>query len=1408
MPSITPFMKSFALSLLLVPAGLILAADLVPYGSTWRYLDDGSDQGTAWREQAFVDSSWAQGAAQFGYGDGDEATTVASSRITYYFRHEFSVTDASAITSATLEVLYDDGAIVYLNGTEIHRTSLLPASGEVAFDVDTSGFSPDNSVDAGISVAPALFVDGVNLLAVEIHNDSATSSDISFDLRLEATLGGGGSQATVTFREGVGGYSGTADATIRSAAAATNYGSAPDLLVDGDDGSPGAQPNQALLRFDSIFGSGSGQIPIGATIDNATLTYTVFNRGGADMSIYALAAGATWDEGTVTWNNVGTANDGVSVSDRTGSPVTGPDNSATHTVDVTTIVAAWAAGDTNNGFVFLPNSTNGIDFHSSEHGTVAERPLLSVTYTAAANPDVVAFTADPIDGPDATAGIAYSASLAGFADDPDNDTPLTFAKVTGPAWLTVASDGTLSGTPAAGDAGANVFTVSVTDTDDGSDTATLNITVDAGGLAPTTLSFRNGVNGYSGTVDTALREPFPTTNYGGDSSFSIDSSDGGGVTHGVIRFDGIFGTGPDQIPNSNIQIESATLTYTAFDPGGSNLSIFQVASGATWAESTADWSNFGTGSDGVGSSDRTGSPVSGPASVATHNVDVTAIVAAWAAGATNNGFALLPNSTNGCDIYTSEDGSTANRPMLEVTYSVTNPNTVYFNQDPFTAAAGTVGTAYTGSIASAVTDPDTDILTFGKSSGPAWLTVGTGGELGGVPGINDVGANEFVVSVTDADDGSDFATLAIDVLPSANAVSFTSDPITGPDARATVAYSGTLVGTTTDPDGDTPVFRKINGPDWLEIATSGALGGTPEIVDIGLSSFTVEVTDGGDGLDTATLNITVNDQNGNPPAPPALSATSQLRLIWLDDPSSTVTVAWRQNSGSPAVVHYGTEDFGRFADVYPDTALVTRSRTYTQFGSITTQFAEVSGLLPDTVYYFVLKDDTGVSERYWFQTAPAEPKPFSFVAGGDSRNNRTPRQRANRLVAKLRPLFVAFTGDMIDRDNATEWNDWLNDWQETIAADGRVTPIVPHRGNHESRGNATLVELFDAPSNNFYALSFGGNLLRYYVLNSESGESTQTSLVQNDLNAEGGAGAFTHLMAGYHKPMRPHTAGKSEGSSEYSAWAQLFYNNGFDLIFESDSHMMKRTLPVRPSTGGGSDEGFVTDVVGGTVYVGEGCWGAPLRSADDGKNWTLDLGSFNGFDLVRVFLDYVEVYTVRVDNESSVGSLENGDELSLPPGIDLWEASGGRRLIVNRGTTPKLSYSQMQLDTFGGDQPPASSMASRDHDNDGHSNRKEFAFFLNMLAPDGSATIKQSLPRLVRGPSGEPLIRHRMRANTTVRFRYWVSQDLVKWTLLEEGTDYTVSSTPGAGFEDLEIELIGAVGSLDSAFFRVEFGER
>ena len=204
---------------------------LVPKGATWKYLADGSDQGSAWRDPEFDDSAWEMGPAQLGHGDGDEVTVVGprdeNSKFitTYYFRHAFQVADpgeikieryADDVAALVLHLLRDDGAAIYLNGQEVVRDGLEPYAGHSDFSTQTIA-GVEESTFVKFVVDPGLLVEGTNYLAVEIHQVGLTSSDISFDLQLTAA----------------------------------GYG---------------------LLRFDKLFGDDAGKIPLGSLIQHAQLS--------------------------------------------------------------------------------------------------------------------------------------------------------------------------------------------------------------------------------------------------------------------------------------------------------------------------------------------------------------------------------------------------------------------------------------------------------------------------------------------------------------------------------------------------------------------------------------------------------------------------------------------------------------------------------------------------------------------------------------------------------------------------------------------------------------------------------------------------------------------------------------------------------------------------------------------------------------------------------------------------------------------------------------------------------------------------------------------------------------------------------------------------------------------------------
>lgn len=178
------------LACLMAGSRTAVAADLISAGSVWKYRDNGSNQGTVWRNPGFDDSAWPSGPAQLGYGDGDEATTVAygpnasAKYITTYFRRTFMVADPAAVQALQLALLRDDGAVVYLNGTEVHRSNMLVGPiGHTSVAPAAIGGADESAFHSAV-IDRGLLVPGMNTLAVEVHQQSGTSSDISIDLRL------------------------------------------------------------------------------------------------------------------------------------------------------------------------------------------------------------------------------------------------------------------------------------------------------------------------------------------------------------------------------------------------------------------------------------------------------------------------------------------------------------------------------------------------------------------------------------------------------------------------------------------------------------------------------------------------------------------------------------------------------------------------------------------------------------------------------------------------------------------------------------------------------------------------------------------------------------------------------------------------------------------------------------------------------------------------------------------------------------------------------------------------------------------------------------------------------------------------------------------------------------------------
>ena len=175
-----------------VSVGYALASlSLVTRNSVWKYLDNGSNQGTNWAQPNFNDATWNSGLARLGYGGDGEETTVGygpsstAKYITTYFRRAFVVPPDTYLTNLTFRLTRDDGAVVWVNGREAYRSNM---PGGVILNTTTasSAVSGANETTFFPTTLRATNVfPGTNIVAVEIHQSDANSSDLGFDLELD-----------------------------------------------------------------------------------------------------------------------------------------------------------------------------------------------------------------------------------------------------------------------------------------------------------------------------------------------------------------------------------------------------------------------------------------------------------------------------------------------------------------------------------------------------------------------------------------------------------------------------------------------------------------------------------------------------------------------------------------------------------------------------------------------------------------------------------------------------------------------------------------------------------------------------------------------------------------------------------------------------------------------------------------------------------------------------------------------------------------------------------------------------------------------------------------------------------------------------------------------------------------------
>jgi serine protease len=395
------------------------------------------------------------------------------------------------------------------------------------------------------------------------------------------------------------------------------------------------------------------------------------------------------------------------------------------------------------------------------------------------------------------------------------------------------------------------------------------------------------------------------------------------------------------------------------------------------------------------------------------------------------------------------------------------------------------------------------------------------------------------------------------------------------------------------------------------------------------------------------------------------------RLVWDADPAHQAVIGFSQsNSSEIATVKYGYST--------DESTWIQKSVSNSQNfdgTNFTSSFVRLTGLTENSAVYYRVCEGNSCGERLWFKTAATDNSAFVMLAGGDTRTGWSTRKLGHQLLAKIRPLFIMHGGDFTSANNASQMKEFFKDWQLTFSNDNingiaykRIYPLVPTHGNHENGDYKTLCRVFGVDynadgvcsSDDTYGAFNISPLLRIYTLNSEyqrSGWSTQAAAQANWLTRDLGDNSsnVSWRFAQYHKPFYPHISSKDENPALFAWWANEFYNNAMNLVFESDTHLAKITHAVIPV-----GDTFQVTTSGGTVYAGEGSWGAPVRSTNKSYPWTIDAQSIQQFKIITVSNDAVEIRTAQFDPGASTISAQQraNNATVLPTGVNWWSANG------------------------------------------------------------------------------------------------------------------------------------------------------
>jgi len=177
------------------------ATSFFSYNAPWKYLDNGSNQGTAWIPAAFSDITWKTANGKFGYGDPvttvvysgcppsnypaaeNPAPACGSKYITTYFRKTITIPNPALFSNFIMNMYRDDGIVVYVNGVEVLRDNM-PLGAITNTTLAPAAAADDGQSINAFTISSSAFSAGSNTIAVEVHQNGAGSTDLTFGMEL------------------------------------------------------------------------------------------------------------------------------------------------------------------------------------------------------------------------------------------------------------------------------------------------------------------------------------------------------------------------------------------------------------------------------------------------------------------------------------------------------------------------------------------------------------------------------------------------------------------------------------------------------------------------------------------------------------------------------------------------------------------------------------------------------------------------------------------------------------------------------------------------------------------------------------------------------------------------------------------------------------------------------------------------------------------------------------------------------------------------------------------------------------------------------------------------------------------------------------------------------------------------